>query len=148
MRLRALLALLIALPLAAEEAPKPGPYITVYHDDAVAFQFRRDRIKQRPDGTYMVWLRWLWAEPRTWKADKETARVAVADLDCTQLRVRELAVLHKNREGTIYDREEFEPEKTEWKSFDAKSGATAALKRVCEFIPELLKSVPPPKAGD
>lgn len=72
--------------------------------------------------------------------------VAVTNLDCTQLRVRELAVLHKNCEATIYDREEIGP--AEWKSFDAKSGATSALKRVCEFIPELLKSVPPPTSGD
>ncbi len=57
-------------------------------------------------------------------------------------------MLHKNREATIYDREEFGPETAEWKSFDAKSGATSALKRVCEFIPELLKSVPPPTNGD
>ncbi|HJQ35750.1 MAG TPA: hypothetical protein VKB93_01295 [Thermoanaerobaculia bacterium] len=155
---RVLLALLITLPLVAQEAPKaapkpapkpPGPYVTVYRDKAVAFQFRRDRITPRPDaeGTYLVWLRWLWAEPRPWKTDKETVRGAVADLDCKKLRVRELAVLHKNRTGTIYDSEQFEPEQQKWQSFDAKSGAGAALKRVCEFIPQLLKNAPPPTSG-
>lgn len=147
---RTLLALLIALPLVAQEKPKPeppkaGPYVTVYRDKAVAFQFRRDRIKPVAKDTYTVWLRWLYAAPQAWKSDNETVRGAVADLDCTKLRVRELAVLHKNREGRIYDSEQFEPDQAKWKSFDAKSGAGAALKRVCEFIPKLLAPPPKPK---
>ena len=114
-----------------------GPYVNVYHDDAVTFQVRRDRIHLRDDGRYTVWLRWLWAEPREWKSDREAARVAVADLDCAQKRVRELAVLHKNRDGEIFDVEEPPPEETQWKSFAPDSGAAATMGRLCEFVIEL-----------
>ena len=130
-------ALAFAVLLAATG---PGPYVNVYHDDAVAFQVRRDRIKVEGEGQYRVWLRWLWAEPRPWKTDHETARVVVADVDCMKRRVRELAVLHKNREGKVYDSEELAEGQWEWKSFDPQSGAAGAINRLCEFLPELANS--------
>jgi len=144
MNVRLLAAILIAAlsATAQEKTPKPTPYVNVYHDDAVAFQVRHDRITVLPDGTYTVWLRWLWAEPRRWKSDAEIARIIVANVDCKTIRVREMAVLHKNREGKIFDSEE-EADKAPWKSFDAKSGAHSAMTRLCEFLPKLLEMKKP-----
>ena len=127
-------ALALAVAASAQEPP-PGPYITVYHDDAVAFQFRRDRIHETEPGVYNVWLRWLWAQPRRWKAEDETARLILVDVDCNCALVRELVTLHKDRALNIYD-----TEKTvapSWKSFDAKSGAGMAIARLCEFLPQV-----------
>ena len=125
------------------QQPPPGPYVTVYHDDAVAFQVRRDRITPLAEGTYNVWLRWLWAEALPWKGDAEVARVIVSDIDCKGFRVRERKVLHKNREGKVYDTEEIPEEETRWKTFDPKSGAAAAMARLCEFVPQLLADKKP-----
>ncbi|HEX2123199.1 MAG TPA: hypothetical protein VHL59_16325 [Thermoanaerobaculia bacterium] len=136
----ALVLLCLTAPLRAQEEAKPGPYVNVYHDDAVLFQMRRDRITSSGDELYRVWLRWLWAEPRPWKSDQETATVRFVDLDCNELRVRDLAVLHKNRKGEIFDAEEFEPEKSPWQSLQRESGAGAAMARVCEFAPKLLEA--------
>ncbi len=136
----ALLLLSFAVPLRAQEEAKPGPYVNVYHDDTVLFQIRRDRITSTGDKIYRVWLRWLWAEPRPWKSDQETAMVRFVDLDCNELRVRDLAVLHKNRKGEIFDAEEFEPETSPWQSLKRESGAGAAMAKVCEFAPKLLEA--------
>lgn len=138
MRLRSLapLLLLAAIPSFAQQ--QEGPYVTVYRDDAVAFQVRRDRIKSQGDEVYLVWLRWLWAEPRTWKSDHETATIRIAGLDCAGLRVREYGALHKNRDGVIFDAEEWED--PPWKALPSGSGAEAAIARVCDFIPQLLES--------
>ena len=127
-------ALAIAVASSAQEPP-PGPYVTIYHDDAVAFQFRRDRIRETGPGVYNVWLRWLWAQPRRWKSEDETARLILADIDCSCARVRELVTLHKDRTLNIYDVEEM-PDPT-WKTFDPKSGAGTAISRLCEFIPQV-----------
>lgn len=126
--------LLAIVTLVATTAAGAEPYVTVYRDDAVAFQVRRDRITQR-DGIYTVWLRWLWAEPRRWKSQDETARVAIANVDCARLRVRELGILHKDRDAKIIEAEE--PEHPPWQSFEEDSGAAATMKRLCEFLPKL-----------
>jgi hypothetical protein len=136
----ALVLLSIALPLRAQEEAKPGPYVNVYHDDTVLFQMRRDRITSTGDRMYRVWLRWLWAEPRPWKSDQETATVRFVDLDCRELRVRDLAVLHKNAKAEIFDAEEFEPESSPWTTLKRDSGAGAAMAKVCEFAPKLLEA--------
>jgi erythromycin esterase len=130
-------AALLLLLLASE--PTDGPYVTVYRDDHVAFQMRRDRVMELGNRQYRVWLRWLWAEPRRWQSDLETATVRFVDLDCNALRVRDLAVLHKNAKGEIYDSEELEPERSEWKSAARDSGAGAALAKVCECAPQLAR---------
>lgn len=136
-----LLLLLAAIPLPAQEEPKkPGPYVNVYHDDAVLFQIRRDRITVTGDKMYRVWLRWLWAEPRPWKSDDEAALVRMVDLDCNALRVRDLAALHKNRRNEIYDREEWEPETSPWTWLKRDSGAGVTMARVCEFVPRLIEA--------
>ena len=122
-----------------QQPPPPGPFVTVYRDDAVAFQVRRDRITLLKDGTWKVWLRWLYAEPQPWKSSAETSRIVVADVDCKQLRVRELAVLHRDREGKLFDVEEFPEEQWKWRSFEESSGAAATMTRLCEFLPELLE---------
>jgi hypothetical protein len=126
---------------AAESAPQPanpGPYVTVYRDRSVAFQVRRDRIKRDGEQVYNVWLRWLWAKPRPHKGQSEAARVIVADVDCRSLKVRELAVLHKDRNGKIFDAEEVSaPDAAPWKSFEPRTGAAAAIERLCEFLPKL-----------
>ena len=143
----ALLLVISATPLLAQkfEPPakdgKPGPYVNIYNDNAVTFQVRRDRIKITGEKAYRVWLRWLWAEPQKWKADEETATVRLVDLDCkSDLRVRELAILHKNRKGEIFDTEELDPEKASWKVLPRDSGAGAAMARVCEFLPQLIEA--------
>ena len=138
---RLCLAIALAVPIFAEEPPappKPGPYIGVYHDDHVAFQMRRDRIRRTGEAKYVVWLRWLFAEGQPWKSDRETTRLAITELDCTRLRVRELGVLHKNAAGKVFDVEEPDPDKVPWKEIDRKSGAASALAQVCEFVPQLL----------
>lgn len=140
MRIRpfALAILLLAPYIAAQE--KPGPYVTVYRDDTLAFQMRHDRIKPIGEGLYSVWLRWLWAEPQPWKSDLETTRVIVAHVDCTRLRVRELGSLHKNREGKLFDSEERSPEEAPWRTFERDTGAARAIAQLCEFIPQLLEA--------
>ena len=141
-----LCAIVLALSITAAADPPPGPYITVYHDDAVAFQFRRDRIHTIGERTYNVWLRWLWAEVRSWKGQDETARVVVAEVDCDCLRVRELIALHKDRTGFIFDVEEM-PD-APWRTLDANSGAGAAIARTCKFIPEVLGNAPADETED
>lgn len=134
--MKAALAILLlsTLPVFGKEG---GPYIDVRRDDTVLFQMRRDRIKAVSDGVYMVWLRWLWAEPQEWKSQKETATIRVVHVDCNELRVREYAVLHKNAKGEIFDSEEHED--PPWRSLERDSGAGAAMTRVCEFIPQLMR---------
>jgi hypothetical protein len=119
---------------------EPGPYVNVYHDDAVAFQVRRDRITVLGEGLYKVWLRWLWAEPKPWKSGVETATVIFSDLDCARLCIRELAVLHKDRDGKIFDEEERSPEESPWKSFGPQTGAGLAIAKLCKFVPELARA--------
>jgi hypothetical protein len=138
-------ALLFALMLTIGDPQPPGPYVNVYHDDHVAFQVRRDHIILLGEQTYKVWLRWLFATPEQWKGDYEVARVVVADLDCRDLSLREQRTIHRNREGQIYHREETPPERQTWRKFDPKSGSGAALARVCEFLPELLRQQQQPK---
>lgn len=129
--------LLLAFAVGAEERKRVAdPYVNIYHDDAVTFQVRRDLIKTVAEDQYKVWLRWLWAEPRAWKSGMETARVAFSDLDCKDLRTRELAVIHKDAQGQVLEAEEF-PD-AQWRSYDPDSGAAAAMRRLCEFVPELL----------
>jgi len=140
---RLLLAIALAVPIFAEEPPaqpKPGPYVGVYHDDHVSFQMRRDRIKRTGEAKYIVWLRWLYAEAQPWKSDAEVARVAVTEIDCTRLRVRELGVMHKNAAGKLFDIEEPEPATVPWRELDRKSGAASAIAQVCEFVPQLLET--------
>ena len=120
-----------------KEAPKPGPFVTVYRDDTLAFQIRRDRIKPIGEGIYTVWLRWLWAEPQPWKSELETSRVIVANVDCTRLRVRELGILHKDRSGKVIESEEWSPEDAPWRTFERESGAAKTVAQVCELIPQL-----------
>ncbi|MGH9456680.1 MAG: hypothetical protein ACRD2J_03460 [Thermoanaerobaculia bacterium] len=136
----AILAAAVPCVAAEESSSKNGPYVTVYHDDVLAFQVRRDRIARLEGDAYRVWLRWLWAEPRTWKTQDEAARVLFADVACEPLRIRDLAILHKNRDGEIFDAEEMSPESSPWKTFEEGSGAAAAMKRLCEFLPELAKA--------
>ena len=131
-------AMALVFFLAAVTPKTPAPYVTVYHDDAVSFQVRRDRIKRRGPDTYMVWIRWLWAEPRPWKGDQEAARVVIADVDCKHRQVRELGVEHKNAAGKVFDAEDIAPENQSWKSFDRGSGAYAAVGRLCEFLPQMV----------
>ena len=140
---RLCLAIALAVPIFAETPPaqprKPGPYIVVYHDDRVAFQMRRDRIERAGEAKYVVWLRWLYAKGRPWKSDREVARTAVTEIDCTRLRVRELAVLHRNAAGKVFDVEEPPDHNTvPWRQLDRKSGAASAIAQVCEFVPQLL----------
>jgi hypothetical protein len=119
---------------------KPGPWVNVYHDDRVTFQVRGTRIITVERGVYRAWLRWLFAAPQRWKSGEAMSMVMLADVDCNQRRLRELAKVHKNRAGEIFDREEHEPEDAPWKSFDANSGAASAIGRVCEFIPRLVEA--------
>jgi len=153
MRFRSI-GILVLIPLVLHAAPpeksppkssKPGPYITVYHDEATSFQMRRDRITLLGEGLYKVWLRWLWAEPRPWKSGVETATMIVAELDCKRLQVRETMIMHKDRAGTLFDIEEKAPEEQRWKSFPTESGAAGAIARVCQLVPELIH--PAPTAG-
>lgn len=149
-RLLGILALLPGVLLGAppENAPpksgKPGPYITVYHDDATSFQVRSNRIVLLGEGHYIVWLRWLWANPFPWKSRIETARMIVAEIDCRRLQVRETMVMHKDREGNLFDIDERELGDSPWKALPKDSGAAAALGRVCELVPELLHPTPSP----
>ena len=130
----------MSLTLSGAGQDKPGPFVTVYRDDSVAFQVRRDRITTLGDGSYKVWLRWLWAEPQPWKSGSEASRIVVADIDCTNLRVRELASLHKDRTGKLFDVEETAPADAPWKSFAAGTGAASTMTRLCEFVPELVRT--------
>jgi hypothetical protein len=128
----------LAISVCARDASPAGPYVTVYRDDAVAFQVRRDRIKSLGDDVHHLWLRWLWAQPQPWKNQQETARVIVAHVDCAHNRVRELATLHKDQSGKIFDVEEVtSAEEAPWKSFEPGTGAAAAIQRLCEFVPKL-----------
>ena len=138
LRLLALLLLLAAVPGSAQNTA--GLYVDVYRDEAVLFQVRRDKLAQTGEGAYRVWLRWLWSTPQPWKSQEETATMRFVDLDCRALRVRELAVLHKNAKGEIFDSEEFEPETAPWRTFERRSGAGAALARLCDFLPQLLEA--------
>jgi hypothetical protein len=122
--------------------PKPKPYVSVYHDDAVTFQFRKDRIKPLGDGRYTVWLRWLWAKPRPLKGREEWATVIIAIVDCNRMQVQEQGVLHKDREAQIIDAEET-LDKSPWKTFAAGSGAEASLRKVCNLIPEMIQARTP-----
>jgi len=141
---RLVLAIALVVPIFADAAPvpqrKPGPYIVVYHDDRVAFQMRRDRIERKGEAKYVVWLRWLYAKGQPWKSDVEVARTAVTEVDCTGLRVRELAVLHRNAAGKVFDVEESDHDSVPWRQLDRKSGAASAIAQVCEFVPQLLAS--------
>lgn len=132
MRVAALLLLL--------QTAQPGPYVTIYHDDAVMLQLRRDRIKTISGDTYRIWLRWLWAKPQRFKSDVEVATVRVVDLDCKGLRVRELAVMHKNAEGKFYNVEEFNEQDAKWTVMKRDSGAGKAMEKACEFVPQLIES--------
>jgi len=141
------IGILVLIPLVLRAAPpekspprsgEPGPYITVYHDEATSFQMRRDRIILLGEGLYKVWLRWLWAQPRPWKSGVETATMIVTELDCKRLQVRETMIMHKDRAGTLFDIEEKAPEQQRWKSFSAESGAAAAIARVCQLVPDLI----------
>lgn len=129
------------------ERPATGPYVNVAHDETFTLQVRRDRIEQLEAMTYRVWIRWLWAEPRMWKGQEETALVVLADLDCGGLRLRELAQMHKNAAAEIYAVEEWEPDRAAWRSFDRSSGSGATLERLCEFVLEL-ESADPSTASD
>ena len=140
-------SLTLALSLIAGDAStapgqqvKAGPFVTVYHDDAVALQVRRDRIKHLGHGVYDVWLRWLWAEPQPWKNQEEASRVVVARVDCAELRVRELGNVHIDRNGKVIDADEVSSlEEAPWKSFERGTGAGATIERLCEFVPKLLE---------
>lgn len=116
----------------------PGPYVDVFRGDDVVFQVRRDRIKKADDGSWRVWMRWLWAMPKRWKSDEETATVILAFVDCEGRRVRELAVMHKNRAAEIYDVEERGPDQ-EWTAWDPRTRAGEAMNRLCEFIPVMVE---------
>ena len=137
----AVFMMVTTLPVAAESAPRrldPAPYVTVYRDPSVAFQVRRDRIRRYPEQVYSVWLRWLWAKPQPHKGESETARIVIGHVDCGRRRVRELAVLHKDQNGKIFDAEEVStPDAAPWRSFETGTGAAAAVERLCEFLPEL-----------
>ena len=134
------LSMTLALSVLAGDAAPAGPFVTVYRDDAVAFQVRRDRIQALGADVYRLWLRWLWAEPQPWKNQEETTRIAVAHVDCAQIRVRELSVLHRDRSGKVFDVEEVaSPEDAPWKAFEAGTGAAAAIQRLCEFVPKLIE---------
>lgn len=124
---------------SSRQAP-PGPFVTVYRDDAVAFQVRRDRIQALGPDVYRLWLRWLWAVTQPWKNQEETARTAIVHVDCAQIRVRELGVLHEDRSGKVFDVEEVAAlEDAPWKGFEAGTGAAAAIQRLCEFVPTLIE---------
>lgn len=129
---------LTILTMAATAAPTP--YVTVYRDEATSFQVRRDRIRTVDQQVYQLWLRWLWARPQRWKDRDEVSRVVVAHVDCARLRVRELATLHRDASGKLFDVEEVtSPEDAPWKSFAPGTGAAAAITRLCEWVPELAK---------
>jgi len=126
--------LLVAVFILAAQRT-PAPYVSVYHDDAVTFQVRRDRVREKEPGLYQVWLRWLWRTPQPLKSDFETMRVAIADVDCKQRRVREYGVIHKNKDSQVIASEDTLD--SDWRSFDRDSGAAATIGRLCQFLPQL-----------
>lgn len=134
----------IALALLASSCAavplKTEPYVTVYRDDSVSFQVRRDRIAALGGESYRLWLRWLWAKQR-WSAGRvETALHTVSEVDCAAMRVRDLAVMKKDPHGQFFDVVERPPEEAPWRAFGAETGAAAAMRRLCEFVPELVRT--------
>lgn len=117
--------------------PTPGPYVTVYRDDAVAFQVRHDRIRVTEEGTVVVWVRWLWAEPIPSDGNEELARLMVLELDCAEGRLRELALMRKNRAGEIFESLEHDRDDAQWIVFDPETGAEKTFERLCEFVEDL-----------
>jgi hypothetical protein len=117
--------------------PQPGPYVSLYKDDAVTFQIRREPITPHAENVYTVRLRWLWAQPRPWKSHEEAATIINADLDCNRQRVREISVLHRDRDGKYFDEEKKDPKTETWKTFPPGSATAAALKLACRLIPEI-----------
>lgn len=141
---RIILLLIVLIPVASGFAAEdsahatPGPYVAVYHDDSLTFQVRRDRIRTLDGGDFMVRVRWLWAQPRAWNGTVEIARIMDLELDCGGRRLRELATMHKNRDGEIFDVEE-PMDQAPWISFPPESGAAKTFERLCEFVPRLLQ---------
>ena len=125
-------------------AVAPGPYVSLYKDDSVTFQIRRDPILPHPDGTCTVRLRWLWARPQTWKGHEEAATIINADLDCGKVRVREISVIHRDADGKYFDEENKDPKTAKWKAFPPGSATESALKLACKLIPEIQREGPAP----
>ena len=136
----------VAIAFAALEGtiavppPTPAPYVTVYRDEAVSFQVRRDKLTVLGENAYRVWLRWLWAEPRAAESRVEISALSFSEVDCAGLRVRDLATMKKAADGGIFDVVEIQPEEARWRSFGSESGATAAMRRLCTFLPELSRT--------
>lgn len=132
------MALALLASACASVPARTEPYVTVYRDDAVSFQVRRDRITALGGESYRLWLRWLWAKQR-WSAGRvETALHTVSEVDCAAMRVRDLAVMKKDANGQFFEVVERPPEEAAWRAFGAESGAAAAMHRLCEFVPELV----------